>query len=295
MTDLHMHSTFSEDGEFTPSQLVDIFRDAGVDTLALTDHNTVAGVHEAQSAAAAAGLNFITGIEIDCALSGADFHILGYGADIKNDFFAFIEDNYARQYADASERMIRKLNALGLYPKKADLDRISKDCYWKGGYYHECFAQALLEDPDYRDEPLLAPFRPGGRHEANPLFGFYLDYFSQSAPCYVAMDYPDASEVIEGIHSAGGYAVVAHPANNIRSRYELLDELCALGIDGLEAFSSYHAPEQNDYYFTRARERGLMVTAGSDFHGKVKPAIGPGSVEYDASSVDASVRKILKR
>ena len=290
-----MHSTYSEDGEFTPSQLMDIFSTAGAKTVALTDHNTVAGVREAKAAAERHGLEFLTGIEIDCRLSGADFHILGYGIDVDNDFFAFTEANYARQYAGASERMLARLGDLGLYPKKQALDRIAANSYWKGGYYHEAFAEALLEDPDYRDEPLLMPFRPGGKYEANPLFGFYLEYFSQGARCYVTMEFPDAAEVVEGIHAAGGFAVVAHPANNIRSRFELLDELCVLGIDGLEAFSSYHSREQNAYYYSEAVRRGLLVTAGSDFHGKIKPAIAPCSVAYEREAVDKTLKVLLRR
>lgn len=294
MTDLHMHSRFSEDGEFTPSQLMELFHNAGAETVALTDHDTVAGVSEAKEAAERQGLNFITGIEIDCCLSGADFHILGYGIDITNDFFAYVEQNYARQFGDASDRMLAKLNAMGLYPKKQDLDRIAKDSYWKGGYYHECFGQALLENPDYADEPLLEPFRPGGKYAANPLFGFYLAYFSQGAPCYVKTEFPEVGEVIRGIHSAGGLAIVAHPANNIRDRHELLDELCDLGIDGFEAFSSYHTLEQNQYYFTEAKRRGLLVSVGSDFHGKVKPAIAPCSTPYDREAVEETLRVLFR-
>ena len=295
MTDLHMHSVFSEDGEFTPSELAEIFCRAGADTISLTDHNTVHGVPEAAAAAEKAGLRFITGIEIDCRLSDTDFHILGYGVDIKNAFFDYIEKSYARLYAEASDRMLAKLQKLGLNPKKSAMEEIAKNCYWKGGYYHECFGQALLEDPDYADSPLLAPFRPGGKYEANPLFGFYLEYFTMGALCYVPKEFPSAEEVIEGIHSAGGFAVVAHPGNNIRSRYELLDSLCELGIDGLEAFSSYHSSETNEFYFEQARKRGLLVTAGSDFHGKIKPAIAPCSTQYDAAAVNAATALLLKQ
>lgn len=293
MTDLHMHSRFSEDGEFTPSELISMFHHAGADTLALTDHDTVAGVPEAKAAAESCGMNFLTGIEIDCCLSGVDFHILGYGIDIKNDFFAFIESNYSRQFGDASDRMLARLGELGLFPKKPELDRITANSYWKGGYHHEAFAEALLEDPDYSDNPWLKPFRKGGKYESNPLIGFYLEYFTQGAPCYITMDFPDAAEVIEGIHSAGGFAILAHPANNIRSHHELLDRLCDLGIDGLEAFSSYHTQEQNNFYCSQAKARGLLITAGSDFHGKIKPNIAPCSVKYDSKPVEETLKILL--
>ncbi len=83
-------------------------------------------------------------------------------------------------------------------------------------------------------------------------------------------------KIIGMIHANGGFAVLAHPWVNLKENICMLDEILDLGLDGIEAFSSYHAREQAEFLYSKAQERHLIATYGSDYHGKTKPAIGLG-------------------
>lgn len=83
-------------------------------------------------------------------------------------------------------------------------------------------------------------------------------------------------EIVDMIHRNHGVAVLAHPGVNLRGKEFLLDNIINLGIDGIEAFSSYHNPKQAEYYYQTAQEKKIFVTCGSDYHGKTKPSIGIG-------------------
>ena len=96
MIDLHMHSKYSDDGEFSPAELVRQCAEAGITVMSITDHNCVRANAEARSAALSAGIRYIAGIEIDCVLSGVNFHVLGYGIDFESEDFIRIEENCSR-------------------------------------------------------------------------------------------------------------------------------------------------------------------------------------------------------
>ena len=83
-------------------------------------------------------------------------------------------------------------------------------------------------------------------------------------------------DILDVIHKNGGFAVLAHPWVNLKQNIDLLDEILDLGPDGVEAFSSYHTREQAEFFYGIAKERNLIVTCGSDYHGKTKPAIQVG-------------------
>ena len=138
------------------------------------------------------------------------------------------------------------------------------------------FAEVLLVMPEYANHPLLKPYRPGGERSDNPYVNFYWDYYSQGKPCYAKIDYPAMEEIVDMIHQNHGVAVLAHPGVNLKGKEFLLDNILNLGIDGIEAFSSYHNPKQAEYYYQTAQEKKIFVTCGSDYHGKTKPSIGIG-------------------
>lgn len=92
------------------------------------------------------------------------------------------------------------------------------------------------------------------------------------------MEFMSLSDAIDLIHAAGGIAVLAHPGNNVKEDEELLHNIVQTGIVGIEVYSSYHSPEQIEFYSRQSEEYGLIKTLGSDFHGKTKPSIKLGSV-----------------
>lgn len=276
MIDLHMHSWYSEDGEFTPAELVEQCSRQGITAMSITDHNCARANAEARAQAEANGIRYISGIEIDCVYKGLDFHVLGYGIDEHSEDFARIEENIERQGFRASLERLEKTQVLGFHITQDEMWELSRDAYWKGSWSGEMFAELLLAKPEYADHPLLRPYRPGGARNDNPYVNFYWDYYAQGKPCYVKMEYPPMDEIIGIIHRNRGKAVLAHPGVNLKSRKELLKEILDLGMDGVEAFSSYHTPEQASEFYRETQKRGLFATCGSDYHGKTKPAIRLG-------------------
>ncbi|MBA2132202.1 PHP domain-containing protein [Capillibacterium thermochitinicola] len=273
--DLHMHSRYSDDGEFTPKELVAQCRAAGIRIMSVTDHNCAKANAEAERAAAQAGIKFIPGIEIDCTYQGVDFQLLGYGIDYRDTAFTKIEEHIARQNREASYQRLRLINQLGFHVTAEELGAISAGDYWPQSWTGEKFAQILLSKPEYSDHELLKPYRPGGARSDNPYANFYWDFCAQGKPCYVKIEFSPLAEVIQIIHATGGKAVLAHPGLYF-DHIHLLAEMVALGLDGIEVGSGYHTQETSAYFYQQALAHGLLVTGGSDYHGTTKPAIRLG-------------------
>lgn len=267
--DLHMHSMYSDDGEFTPTSLVEQCAAAGVRVMAIADHNWVKAIDEEKEAAEKYGIKVIPAIEIDCTWNSLNFHVLGYGIDYNRPEFNELGESIEKQALALQTIFLDKINALGFEVRKEQIDAVCTN----GVYTGEGFAEVLLADERYTGNELLKPYRAGGTRSDNPYVNFYWDYCSQGKPCYVEIHYPTVEEIIALIHDAGGKAVLAHPGNNLKGHFDYFDDMCALGFDGVEAFSSYHSQETIDYFYNKGKEHGLMITCGSDFHGKTKPAI----------------------
>lgn len=269
--DLHMHSLYSDDGEYTPTQLVDMCHEAGVKIMAIADHNWIKANEEAKKHADELGMTYIPAIEIDCTYKGVNLHVLGYGID-NQEVFNQLGEDIEKQEIACSMKKLELTNALGFDLKKEQLDALSTN----GVYTGEMFGEALLNDSRYEDHELLKPYRQGGERSDNPYVNFYWDYYAQGKPCYTEIHFPTLEETIQLIHQHGGVALLAHPGNNLKGQFELFDEMVALGLDGVECFSSYHTTETNEYFYNKAKELNVLYTCGSDFHGKTKPSIHLG-------------------
>jgi predicted metal-dependent phosphoesterase TrpH len=274
--DLHMHSRYSDDGEFTPEQLVEECQAAGLRIMAITDHNCAKANAAGERAAAQAGIEYISGIEIDCTYQGVNLHLLGYGIDYRDSVFTQIEENIARQNEAAADQRLKLINELGFRVTAEELEAISANDYWPKNWTGEKFAEIILNKPEYFDHELLKPYRPGGERSDNPFVNFYWDYCAQGKPCYVKITYPALEEIIPIIHTTGGKAVLAHPGINLANHPHLLAEIVQLGLDGIEVGSSYHRPETTAHFYQQALAHGLLITGGSDYHGTTKPAIRLG-------------------
>lgn len=267
--DLHMHSMYSDDGEFTPTQLVDMCHEAGVRIMAIADHNFVKANQEAKQRCDELNMEYIPAIEIDCTYKGINLHVLGYGIDYTSPVFNQLGENIEKQELQCSLQKIELTNALGFDVSKEQLDALSSN----GVYTGEMFGEVLLNDPRYKDYELLKPYREGGMRSDNPYVNFYWDYYAQGKPCYTHIEFPTLETVIKLIKDHGGVSVLAHPGNNLKGRFEVFDEMVELGLQGVECYSSYHSEEVNDYFYSKAKELGILYTCGSDFHGKTKPSI----------------------
>lgn len=277
-TDLHIHSSYSDDGEFTPRKVVKMCKEAGIERMAIADHNTVRGCREAMTAAEAEGIQCIPAIEIDCVWNDMDFHVLGYGIDIDSEDFARIESNVREQRIQASKEMLRKTQKMGWNVSADEMQKLSEGSYWNLCWTGEMFAEVLLGKEEYKEHELLMPYRDGGERSDNPYVNFYWDYYAWGKPCYVEVQYPSMKHVIDIIHKNGGCAVLAHPGVNLKGKEHFLEEIALLGLDGVEVYSSYHTKAQVDYFYREAQRLGLQMTCGSDFHGKTKPSVRLGEM-----------------
>jgi len=268
--DLHIHSSYSNDGEHSIPEIIKKCIESDVDTFSITDHNSVGGSREAmQLTAEIEGMNFIPGIEIDCNYRGTDIHLLGYQVDLGGRDFDVLEKSLRQKHMDAVPQMISNLDKLGIHLDPDEL-MLKSDGEPPSG---ELFAELLLMNPRQHSNSKLKPYLPGGERSDMPLINFYLDFFAQGKPAYVKIDHLDFEDAISLVQNNGGTPIVAHPGLNLEGREEMVNELLDLGAAGLEVFNNYHNNKQVAYFAELTGKRGALMTCGSDFHGKNKPLI----------------------
>ncbi len=248
--DLHTH-TQASDGMNTPAENVRLAAEAGLGALAITDHDTVAGVAEALAAAEQHGIMVVPGVEISTMEDGKDIHILGYYFDITDTMLLQRLEGLRRIRDERNEMILSKLRELGL--------QITMD---------DVFAQLGRE--------LLPDESIGRPHMADTLVakGYVSDmkeafdkYLAQGAAAYVSPPRITPMEATEWILEAGGVPVMAHPGLYGD------DDLVARIFDksrlaGIEVYHSDHTPDDEQRYLKLAEQRSLIVTGGSDYHGE---------------------------
>jgi len=271
--DLHIHSHFSNDGEKSISEIVQLCRESQVELFSITDHNCVRGNQEAARLAAdTEGLLFVPGIEIDCHYRGTDLHLLGFNIDWTASDFTELEKAVDQKYMDAIPDMIDKLASEGMPIDQEELMAKSSGKVPSA----ELFAEVMLANPAFQNNGKLRPYMPGGQRSDMPLVNFYLDYFAQGKPAYVPIEHLSFSDAIALVREHGGVPVIAHPGLNFKGREQEVEELLDLGAAGLEVFNNYHDQKQVAYFAGLTRQRKSIMTCGSDFHGKIKPLISMG-------------------
>jgi len=271
--DLHIHSSYSNDGEIDIPRIIELCAENGIDAFSVTDHNGVGGSREASLLLTGDhSISFIPGIEIDCNYKGTDLHLLGYQVDLNSRDFDELDRINRQKHLDAVPRMARNLARLGIH---MDLEELMEK---SGGEppSGELFAELLLENPELVSNPKLKPYLPGGERGDMPLINFYLDYFAQGKPAYVKIEHMAFQEAVSLVRSNGGIPVVAHPGHNLKGSEQVVNELLDLGAAGLEVFNNYHNIKQVNYFADLCRNRKVIMTCGSDFHGKNKPLISIG-------------------
>lgn len=273
--DLHMHSCISDDGENTPEELMDLCADAGLKVVALADHNFSKGVLEAENRAKQNGLQLIPAIEIDCQQRGHNLHLLAYGIDPKLPVFDQLGEELLQKELAASGQRMQNVQKLGIALDEEEVMSLSRTGVATG----EAIAEAALADSRNDGNALLEPYRPGGAKAINAFVNFYWDYCAQGKPAYVPVKFIDLMEVISILNDMHAVPVLAHPYVNIGFDQDLLTQIIACGVKGVEVFSSYHDEKARQYYLEFVRENDLLMTLGSDFHGKTKPAIYLGEME----------------
>lgn len=279
--DLHLHTLYSDDGQLIPTELVQKCIKNGIKYAAVADHNTTKGVSEAIKAARWKDLEIIPGIELDCMHKGTNLHILGYGIDYASPVFDENEENILKQEQQASKTRIRLLREAGFQFDDNMIASLSRNGVVNG----EMIAEAAMAFDKDHQNLLLQPYFEGGSRSDNPQVNFYWDYCHQGKPGYVEIKYISLSEAVRMIVENHGVPILAHPGKMVNEDRQILEELIANGVEGLEVYSSYHLPEQTRFYRDFCVERKLLITCGSDFHGKTKPKIKIGSTDCEGQEL----------
>ena len=269
MYDLHTHSDFS-DGTLPPEKLIKAASETGLRLIALTDHDTTKGLYRARTRAYELGMGFLNGVEIEAEYED-QLHILGLGVDpwsSKLRGMLLLQD---RRRDERNERVIELLSRDGMYirghiaPTNGTITRANLAAAMVSAGYCSSISEA---------------------------FGVYL---GRKAPYYVPQLHPSMPEVLEAIHLAGGVSVLAHPMNMRVDHRALIDSMKANGLWGVEAHYGSATEEQKEYFSSLAKEFGLHITCGSDFHGENRPGITLGCSWRDIPELNGSEEELIAR
>ena len=251
--DLQIQSTAS-DGTHTPAEIVAMAKGAGVSTLALTDHDTVAGVAEAIAAGAEQSVRVIAGIEMSVEEHG--LHILGYGIDYTQPALLEKLEEFKQGRMDGAKHMAENLKNFGFVIEWEDVLKQATGSVIARPH----LARAVLSHPENKEK----------LQGAATVHEFIEKFLTDDNPNYVHRAHILAKDAIALINHAGGVAVWSHPAIHFRNDYDALEEmlkkLIAWGIEGVEVCNPSHTEDDVEYMESMAAKYNLLRTAGSDFH-----------------------------
>lgn len=265
MVDLHTHTTAS-DGTYEPHQSVKRAQEKGLKALAITDHDTVAGIAEAIEASEKWGIEVVPGIEISTVDQGKDIHVLGYYIGIEDQRFLTRLQELRNTRNKRNEMIVENLQKLGI---DITLEEVSQ---------RRKMDEGNIGRPHIA-EVLMAKGIVSAMEEA------FREYLGQNAKAYANPPRITPQDAINWIKEAGGVPVLAHPGLYGPDN-GLLKRLIDNGLEGIEAYHSDHDAEQERYYSQLAEQHGLIVTAGSDFHGERNGVIFHGDLGNRKTSYD---------
>jgi len=270
--DLHTHSTAS-DGTGSPADNVRLAREIGLAAVALTDHDTTAGLEEALAEGARLGIRVVPGVELSTMANGLEIHVLGYFVDWRD---ARWRERLGTQ-RDARMRrnamLLERLAALGMPVTMEEVERAAAGRASGGSIGRPHIAEAMV-----------------ARGYVSSTAEAFERYLGSEGAAYVHVPRPTPLEAVRWIHEAGGAAVIAHPG--LYGRDELVESLLEAGTDGIEAYHSDHGPEDEARYAAMAARHGVIATGGSDYHGARGGVVFHGPL--GGRTVDAAVVDLLE-
>lgn len=268
--DLHMHTTYS-DGAFSPTELVLKAKDAGLDVISITDHDSVNGLKEAINVGKDLGMEVIPGLEISTDLDEKEIHLLAYFIDIENDelqkYLSFFRDERLHR----AKRIVQKLRNLGLSITIDDvMDHAQNSAI---GRPHIAYAMVNLG--------LI-----------NNYYEAFEKYIGDYGPAFERKIHVSPQSATKLINDAGGLSFIAHPGYMKES---ILINLVKAGIDGIEVIHPSHSESQINFYRGIVNQYCLLETGGSDFHGgKKEDGENLGKYFISPNHLEA-MRKMLRK
>ncbi len=254
IVDLHVHSTAS-DGTFTPTEVIAEAKRAGLSALALTDHDTTAGVKEAMFAAEKENIELIPGIELSTDYNGKEVHIVGLYIDVENKELIEQTAAFRKSRDSRNELIIEALQKEGFDITMEALKEENPDCViTRANIARFLFNHGMIKSVQ----------------EA------FDKYIGDGCKCYINRFKVTPMDAVRLIKQAGGLAVLAHPLLYHMSTVnlqKLIDELKDAGLDAIEAIYSTYTTGEEQLMKRTAKENGLLISGGSDFHGSNKPRI----------------------
>lgn len=257
--DLHLHSHVS-DGDLSPGELMARAAAAGLGIVALTDHDTAAGVDAALTAAASLPIRVVPGIEMSTRWGDHELHVLGYWIDPHAPAIQEHQAASVHRRTDRMERMVANLQRMGI------------------PITYEEVASAAGPEARSIGRPHLARALLAAGHTR--YYGeAFARFISDAGPAFVPQDFPSPAEAIAMIHAAGGLAAWAHPP--LPALEELMPRMAGWGLDGVECYRPSLTPVEVEILLGTARHFGLLPTGGSDWHGPHRAALGDFFVRPD--------------
>ena len=279
MIDLHVHTTYS-DGQYSPADIIKLAADAGIKTLAITDHDSVGAVQKGAVLAAENGMDFISGVELSVRGS-KELHILGYDLDCTNEALLRECEKYTSERIKRLERVLDYLLEYNVELTIKDVQNVAEGRAFIGRVH----IAAAMQKKGYVSDISEA----------------FDKYIVTSEFAKVKRPKPSDSEGISLIRNAGGVPVLAHPGKlklDNSKLEELVRRLMDFGLMGLECFYSTHTDVQTKEYLSLAKKYNLLVTCGSDFHSeKVKPDVKIGidiSSSFNCSKIAEQLRSVKR-
>jgi hypothetical protein len=270
--DLHTHTTAS-DGTLTPRELVRAAVARGIRVLAITDHDSTEGLAEARAEAAAhPPLTIVPGLEINCDVAGGEVHLLGYDVDVAAGWFQDFLRGQRAERAARVHRMAARLAELGMPIDPAEVLALVKE----GSAGRPHVAQVMV--------------RHGYVKSVREAFDRWLH---ATGPANVPRSRLTPAEAVAVIRRARGVPVFAHPG--LAGRAELVPELVAAGLMGIEVYYAEHSAAQTAHYKELCRAHGLVATGGSDYHGERSGRTNPLGHPPVGMSVYADLQAAARR
>jgi predicted metal-dependent phosphoesterase TrpH len=287
--DLHIHSQYSEDGDYSVDHIFQMAKTIGLSAISITDHDAIDAIPEGIVCSEKYNIEFIPGIELTTIYEdGSQQHILGYfinNAPVLNAIVKKI-GNYRHEIA---KKRIQKLRDIGFAMNEKNV--------WRKANNRPPTATAIMlevfENPQNRNDKRLEEYFNGKKSD-NKLMYFYREYLAEHMPAYVPFISISTHEGIEVVKATGGVPVLAHP--KFVKGEEHLKKIAVMGIAGIEAISSYHTKEDIDYFIRFAADHNLIITAGSDFHGPTsKPKVILGGIQGNDYRLLDELKKYRER
>jgi predicted metal-dependent phosphoesterase TrpH len=267
--DLHVHSNFS-DGVFSPTELVERASTEGLKTIAIADHDTLAGVAEGRAAGGRLGIEVLPAVELSVQFGAwKDVHLLGYGIDYTAADFLKRLDGFRERREKRNEEILDRVNERLVREDRVPMRLDDVLSFAKGAIGRPHIARVMLER--------------GYVDSVEEAFRRYL------VPCNVPKRYWPIDDAIAEIRRLGGVAILAHPTSITADRQELrriITELAGMGLEGIEAFNNMAQHDEMEFLRRLAGDMGLLVSGGSDFHGieeRLEMGRGRGGIRFDES------------